>query len=54
MKPRAVAYHVKTLKDPDPELRQSSCEMLGALGSVDAIEPLTGSLAGPNARNAST
>ena len=41
----AVAYHVKNLKDQDPELRQSSCEMLGALGAADAVDPLIGMLA---------
>ena len=37
---QAVAYHVKNLKDADADVRQSSCEMLAALGSPDAIEPL--------------
>lgn len=37
---KAVAYHIKNLKDPDADVRQSSCEMLAALGSPDAVEPL--------------
>jgi tetratricopeptide (TPR) repeat protein len=36
----AVAYHVKNLKDPDADVRQSSCEMLGALAAPEAVEPL--------------
>ena len=36
----AVQYHVKNLKDPDPDVRLSSCEMLAVLGSPDAVEPL--------------
>ena len=36
----AVAYHVKNLKDPDADVRQSSCEMLAALASPEAVEPL--------------
>jgi len=37
---KAVAYHIKNLNDRDPEVRQSSCEMLAILGSPDAIPPL--------------
>jgi tetratricopeptide (TPR) repeat protein len=37
---KAVRYHVKGLKDADPEVRQSSCEMLAVLGSPEAVEPL--------------
>jgi tetratricopeptide (TPR) repeat protein len=37
---KAVAYHVKNLKDPDPEVRQSSCEMLGILLAATAVPDL--------------
>ena len=37
---KAIKYHVKNLKDPDPEVRQSSCEMLAILGSPYSVEPL--------------
>jgi tetratricopeptide (TPR) repeat protein len=37
---KAVAYHVKNLSDPDADIRQESCDMLGALGSPDAVQPL--------------
>jgi hypothetical protein len=37
---KTVKYHIKNLKDPDPETRETSCEMLAILGSVDAIVPL--------------
>jgi tetratricopeptide (TPR) repeat protein len=41
---RAIKYHVKNLKDPDPEVRQSSCEMLGVLGAFTAVPDLIGVL----------
>ncbi len=34
---KTINYHIKNLKDPDPEVRQSSAEMLGVLGIVDAV-----------------
>jgi tetratricopeptide (TPR) repeat protein len=37
---KTVKYHIKNLKDPDPETRETSCEMLAILGSVDAVVPL--------------
>ncbi|MFH0938451.1 MAG: tetratricopeptide repeat protein [Planctomycetota bacterium] len=37
---KAVAYHTKNLKDSDPEVRQSSCEMLAIIGSPIAIPSL--------------
>ncbi len=37
---KAVKYHIKNLKDPDPEVRQSSCEMLAILGSPYSVEAL--------------
>lgn len=37
---KAVAYHVKNLKDPDPEVRQSSAEMLGILIAAPAVPDL--------------
>ncbi|MGD0093703.1 MAG: tetratricopeptide repeat protein [Planctomycetota bacterium] len=43
---KAVRYHIKNLKDPDPSVRQSSCEMLGMIGSplpvpdlIDVLRP---------------
>jgi len=37
---KAIAYHVKNLKDPDPEVRQSSAEMLGILMAATAVPDL--------------
>lgn len=37
---KAVKYHVKNLKDPDPEVRQSSAEMIGVLGAYAAVPDL--------------
>jgi Tfp pilus assembly protein PilF len=37
---KAISYHVKNLKDPDPEVRQSSAEMLGILGAYIATPDL--------------
>jgi hypothetical protein len=37
---RAANYHLKNLKDPDPEVRSSSAEMLGILGAVTAVPEL--------------
>jgi tetratricopeptide (TPR) repeat protein len=37
---KTVRYHIKGLKDPDPEMRETSCDMLGILGSIEAIVPL--------------
>jgi tetratricopeptide (TPR) repeat protein len=37
---KAVRYHIKGLKDPDPEMRESSAEMLAILAPTDAILPL--------------
>ncbi|MCY3021933.1 MAG: hypothetical protein NTW87_23220 [Planctomycetota bacterium] len=37
---KAIQYHIKNLKDPDPETRQSSAEMLGVLGAAIAVPDL--------------
>lgn len=37
---KAITYHIKNLKDPDPEVRQSSAEMLGILGAYTATPDL--------------
>ena len=37
---KAIAYHVKNLRDPDPDVQLSSCEMLGVLMRREAIGPL--------------
>jgi len=37
---KAINYHVKNLKDPDPEVRKSSAEMLGILLAVPAVPDL--------------
>jgi len=37
---KAIQYHIKNLKDPDPTVRQSSAEMLGILGSPIAVPDL--------------
>lgn len=34
---RAAGMHIKNLKDKDPAVRENSAEMLGMLGSVDAV-----------------
>jgi len=42
---KAISYHVKNLKDPDPEVRKSSAEMLGILIAVPAVPDLIAMLA---------
>lgn len=37
---KAIKYHIKNLRDPDPEVRQSSCEMIGVLGAYSAVPDL--------------
>ena len=37
---RALAYHIKNLSDPEADVRQSSCEMLAALGMREVIPAL--------------
>jgi tetratricopeptide (TPR) repeat protein len=37
---KAIQFHIKNLKDPDPEVRQSSAEMLGLLGAAVAVPDL--------------
>jgi len=34
---KATHYHLKNLKDPDPSIRENSCEMLGIVGSKEGI-----------------
>jgi len=35
-----LKYHLKNLKDPDPEVRKVSCDMLGLLGIPEAVPEL--------------
>jgi len=41
---KAARYHLKNITDPDPAIRENSCEMLGIIGSKEGIPYLIESL----------
>src|SRR5688572_1248841 len=35
-----LKYHLKNLRDPDPDVRKNTCDVLGLLGAVEAVPDL--------------